>query len=106
MPQLPPRPQEALQSEVAAPPAEAHVGAGKTPEQLAKEKRVEELKNELVVCYSGPDPGTVILQATPFAAIISMVLVYYIFRRRPRRAVPERIFDAELRHENAFKTLD
>lgn len=39
---------------VAAPAAPS--SAGKTPEQIAKEKRIEELKNESLLAYDGSSP--------------------------------------------------
>lgn len=70
--------------------ASSATDSGKTSEQLAKEKRIEELKSESLItdCYriKGPDFAT----ATPLALLVSVAVIYFIFRRQPRRNAPSR----------------
>lgn len=53
----------------------ASSNAGKTPEQVAKEARIEALKNETLVYCGGNGLGDFLYEVTPYYAIFTVMLI-------------------------------
>lgn len=82
--------EDLLESPPAAPAAPAApLAAAKTPEQIAKEKRIEELKNESSLVYcGGSSDGDIFNYAPHFAISMVAIMMLFIVSDQRKHACP------------------